>query len=158
MRIGISGSSLPVKGNYLDLDPTYKDAWGTPLLRMTFDFPDNDIRMNAFCTERAKEIAEAIGIGERKVVATPRGKPYTMTQYQSTHNTGGAVMGATPANSVHNRYQQSWDVHNLFVVGASSFPHNPAYNPTDILGALAYYAAEAITTQYVKSPGPLAHA
>ncbi len=30
---------------YLDLDPTYRDTHGQPLLRMTFDY-DNDIRMS----------------------------------------------------------------------------------------------------------------
>jgi len=38
----VHGSSVATRSNYLDLDPTYKDAWGLPLLRMTFDFPEND--------------------------------------------------------------------------------------------------------------------
>jgi gluconate 2-dehydrogenase alpha chain len=43
----VHGSSVATRWNYLDLDPTYKDAWGLPLLRMTFDFPENDIKMSA---------------------------------------------------------------------------------------------------------------
>jgi gluconate 2-dehydrogenase alpha chain len=57
-----------------------------------------------------------------------------------------------------NRYLQSWDADNLFIMGASTFPQQPAYNPTGPVGALAYWAAEAITTRYLKSPGPLVHA
>lgn len=38
------------------------------------------------------------------------------------------------------------------------FPQNTAYNPTGVVGALAYWSAHAITTQYLKSPGPLVHA
>jgi gluconate 2-dehydrogenase alpha chain len=38
------GTSTASRLNYLDLDPTYRDAWGLPLLRMTFDFPENDIQ------------------------------------------------------------------------------------------------------------------
>jgi gluconate 2-dehydrogenase alpha chain len=30
--LNIHGSSMAIRGNYLDLDPTYKDAWGEPLL------------------------------------------------------------------------------------------------------------------------------
>jgi Choline dehydrogenase and related flavoproteins len=37
-RIFLLGSSMPRWGNHLDLDPTCKDAWGQPALRMTFDF------------------------------------------------------------------------------------------------------------------------
>ena len=54
-----------------------------------------------------------------------------------------------------NRYCQAWGADNLFVMGASLFPQNASYNPTGLVGALAYCAAEAITTKYLKSPGPL---
>jgi gluconate 2-dehydrogenase alpha chain len=53
---------------------------------------------------------------------------------------------------------QSWDVSNVFVLGACAFPQNFAYNPTGTVGALAYFAAHAIRTQYLKDPGPLVHA
>ena len=45
----------------------------------------------------------------------------------------------------------------MFVIGASNFPQNAAYNPTGTVGALAYLVAEAIVTRYLKSPGPLVH-
>jgi gluconate 2-dehydrogenase alpha chain len=54
-----------------------------------------------------------------------------------------------------NRDLQSWDVHNTFVVGASAFANNGGYNPTGTVAALTLWAAEAIRTQYLKSPGPL---
>ena len=84
--------------NYLDLDPTYKDAWGQPLLRMTFDFPPNDLRMAQYVTGKAVEIGKAMGA--KQVAGNPRKGPYTITQYQTTHNTGGTVMGDDPATSV----------------------------------------------------------
>jgi gluconate 2-dehydrogenase alpha chain len=81
-----------------------------------------------------------------------------VTQYQTTHNTGGTVMGNDRSTSVVNRYLQSWDVQNLFVIGASAFPQNASYNPTNTVGALAYWAADAIVQRYLKQPGPLVHA
>src|SRR5260370_32376357 len=83
---------------------------------------------------------------------------YNGVRYQSTHNTGGTITGADPKTSVVNRYLQAWEADNLFVMGASVFPQNASYNPTGLLGALAYYAAESITTRYIMSPGPLVHA
>ncbi len=65
------------------------------------------------------------------------------------------MTGTTPANSVVNKYMQSWQVPNLFVVGASAFPQIASYNPTGTVGALAYYTADAIKTTYLKTPGPL---
>jgi gluconate 2-dehydrogenase alpha chain len=154
--INVHGSSVAVRQNYLDLDPTYKDAWGLPLLRMTFDFPENDVKMSAYITDKAAAIGRAMG--GQQVAGSPRKAPYTTTQYQTTHNTGGAVMGADPSTSVVNRYLQSWDVHNVFVMGASAYPQNASYNPTGTLGALIYWSAAALVGEYLKSPGPLVHA
>jgi gluconate 2-dehydrogenase alpha chain len=154
--LNVHGSSVAHRSNYLDLDPTYKDAWGLPLLRMTFEFPPNDLRMSAYVTGKALEIGRAMG-GQQANGAGRKG-PYSVTQYQTTHNTGGTVMGADRATSVVNKYLQSWDVPNLFVIGASNFPQNATYNPTDTVGALAYFAADAIVNRYLKSPGPMVQA
>lgn len=158
--VNVHGSSMATRYNYLDLDPTYKDMWGQPLLRMTFDFPENDLRMSAFCTEKAVEIARSMArsMGSEQVTGEPRKRPYDITEYQTTHNTGGAIMGSDPSRSVVNRYLQSWDVPNVFVIGACAYPQNASYNPTGTLGALAYWAAEAIVTRYLKAPGPMVDA
>jgi gluconate 2-dehydrogenase alpha chain len=87
--------------------------------------------------------------------ASSRTGDYNVVPYQSTHNTGGTITGNDPQTSAVNRYCQAWRADNLFVMGASLFPQNASYNPTGVVGALAYYAAEAITTKYLKSPGPL---
>jgi gluconate 2-dehydrogenase alpha chain len=50
---------------------------------------------------------------------------------------------------------QSWDVPNLFVVGASAFPQLSSFNPTGTVGALAYHTADAIKNKYLRNPGPL---
>ena len=39
---------MAYRGCYLDLDPTYRDAYGTPLLRMTLNWQDNDMRVSEF--------------------------------------------------------------------------------------------------------------
>jgi gluconate 2-dehydrogenase alpha chain len=64
-------------------------------------------------------------------------------------------MGSDPKTSALNRYLQSWDVPNVFVVGANVFPQNACYNPTGTVGALTYWAADAIKNRYLKSPGAL---
>lgn len=156
IKLSIHGSSMPRRANYLDLDPTYRDAWGQPLLRMTFDFPQNDLKMAQFATDRAVDICNMMSAGA--VAGYPRKGPYTVTQYQSTHNSGGTVMGEDPNTSVVNRYLQCWDISNVFVIGASNFAHGASWNPTGTVGALAYWAAEALKTQYLKAPGPLVQA
>ncbi|MDQ4076446.1 MAG: GMC family oxidoreductase, partial [Chloroflexota bacterium] len=79
-------------------------------------------------------------------------EPYNIGEYQSTHPTGGAIMGSNPGNSVTNKYGQLWDTPNVFVTGAALYPQNPGSNPTETLCALAYYTAEAVLDRYLKDP------
>ncbi|MDQ0704791.1 gluconate 2-dehydrogenase alpha chain [Pseudomonas sp. W3I7] len=148
------GTSFSHDECYLDLDPEYHDANGDPLIRVTFDYNENDRRMARFTEEKAVEIGKAMGA---KIVngfdaAAVNYGPYLPS---SDHTIGGAVMGLDPKTSVLNRYQQSWDVHNVFVLGASSFPNNAGYNPTSTIGALSLWTAKAIIDQYLAKPGPL---
>src|SRR6516164_6136567 len=42
LTVNNQGSVMAYRQNYLDLDPTYRDRYGRPLLRMTFDFHANE--------------------------------------------------------------------------------------------------------------------
>jgi gluconate 2-dehydrogenase alpha chain len=152
-KISTHGAVMSHRENYLDLDPTYRDVYGHPLMRMTFDFTENEHRMSDYLTDRAAELARAMKPREIKV--NRRKGSWDVVPYQTTHNTGGAIMGTDPATSIVNRYLQVWEVPNLFVMGACVFPQNPGYNPTGTLAALAYWSAAAIKSRYLKSPGPL---
>jgi gluconate 2-dehydrogenase alpha chain len=112
--------------------------------------------MSNWLTDRYAEIIRKMGA--KQVFAYPRTAPYDITKYQTSHLCGGAVMGDNPGNSALNQYLQSWDVPNLFVQGATAFPQNAGYNPTNTVGALAFRSVEAIRNQYLKNPGPLIHA
>jgi gluconate 2-dehydrogenase alpha chain len=151
--IATHGAVMSYRDNYLDLDPTYRDRHGRPLLRLTFDFHDNEHRLSDYLTERAADIAKAMK--PREIHAKKRSRHYSVVPYQTTHNTGGAAMGTDPKTSFVNRYLQSWDVPNLFVMGSTVFPQNSGYNPTGHIGALTYWAADAIKNTYLKNPGPL---
>jgi gluconate 2-dehydrogenase alpha chain len=151
--IGIHGSCQSYRQHYLDLDPTYRDANGLPLLRMTFDWHQNEQKMLKFMNEKCIEIAKSMSPTSYSARAVPT--KYSIVPYQSTHNIGGAVMGADPQTSVVNKHLQSWDVPNLFVVGGSAYPQNAAVGPTETIGMLACWAADGIKDIYMKRPGQL---
>ena len=109
---------------FLDLDPTYKDRLGRPLVRITLDCHDNELQQNRFLTDKFAEIFRAMGA--QQVVKEYRTGPYDITKYQTTHLCGGAIMGTDPGTSALNRYLQSWDVPNLFVMAPAPFPRTPA--------------------------------
>ncbi len=124
-------------------------------MRLTFDFHENELKMSQFVTDKLAEIVQHMG--PRQIVKLPRTGPFSIVPYQTTHTCGGAIMGADPKTSALNRYLQSWEVPNLFVMGASAFPQNAGYNPTGTIGALTFWSLDVIHKQYLKSPGPLVH-
>jgi len=156
MNIGASGSVMANRYNWLDLDPTYRNAFGQPLMRMTFDYKENEQKMGQHAARIVNDLAKAMN-PTHLTEATARSS-WTVVPYQSTHNTGGSIMGTNPRDSAVNRYLQSWQYHNLFTVGANVFPHNSSYNPTGPVGALTYWMLDAIKNRYLKSPGPLVQA
>jgi gluconate 2-dehydrogenase alpha chain len=154
VSVGFQGESPAYKQHYLDLDPNYRDSFGNPLVRMTFDWQPNERKMIAFAGNKTLEIMKAIN--PDIISGGPGSLPahYDSAPYQSTHNTGGAIVGADPDTSVVNNFLQMWDAPNVFVVGACNFPQNAGFNPTGTVGALSYRAAEGIL-KFHKTGGSL---
>lgn len=152
------GSVQPYRDVYLDLDPTYRDVYGMPLLRVTFDWHENELRMSAYTSEKTALIGRAMGAERVTLTNLKPGTKFNTSYYQTTHTTGGAVMGDNPDTSVVNRYLQCWDVPNVFVYGSTAFPQNMGYNPTGLVGALAYWSAHHLRENYLKHPEPLVQA
>ena len=149
--------------NFMDLDPTYTDKWGDPLLRMTLDWTDYEMRQMAFGERIGTQLMEAIAqVSGAKLVPGEFGNHigvfhhYNASQYNTTHVQGGAIMGTSPEVSVVNPWLQHWHMPNLFVVGSSSFPQNSSANPTLTIVAVSLRTADGLIDRYLKNPGPLA--
>ena len=141
--------NLPYVDQTIDLDPNVRDAWGLPAPRMTFDWRrPNELARVEFMMKKMEEIGKAMGA--KQVWRAPLGPGAP-----GAHHEGGTRMGSDPKTSVVNRYGQSWDVPNLFVIGSSTFPTMSGFNPTLTIQALAYMSADAIVNRYKKSPGAL---
>ena len=104
--------TLPHNDNRVDLDPRRRDRWGLPLPRVTFEFHQNERRLQKFMASVGDKIMRATGAS--KVWTEEKGRPNRWA--------GGTSMGADPQNSVVNEYCQSHDVANLFILGSSVFP------------------------------------
>jgi gluconate 2-dehydrogenase alpha chain len=142
--------NLPYADQTIDLDPNVRDAWGLPAPRMTYDWrrPNERARVE-FMQKKMEEIGRAMGASiVWRAPVSPAGAP-------GAHHEGGTRMGVDPKTSVVNRYGQSWDIPNLFVIGSSTFPSMSGFNPTLTIQALAYMSADAIVNRYKKNPGPL---
>jgi gluconate 2-dehydrogenase alpha chain len=135
--LNMQPESLPHRANRVDLDPRRRDAWGIPLPRVTFDFHQNERRLQGFMAQ----------VGEKIMRETGASRFWTEEKGRPNRWAGGTRMGASGRSSVVNEYCQSHDVENLFVVGSSVFPTMSGYPPTATIAALSYRAAEYILRQ-----------
>jgi len=141
--------NLPYADQTIDLDPNVRDAWGLPAPRLTYDWrrPNERARVE-FMQKKMVEIGRAMGASHVWTAPLGPGSP-------GAHHQGGTRMGSDPKTSVVNRYGQSWDVPNLFILGSSTHPTMSGFNPTLTIQALAYMSADSIVNRYKKAPGPL---
>jgi gluconate 2-dehydrogenase alpha chain len=167
---GYRGDHFAYRQNFMDLDPTYTDRWGDPLLRMTLDWTDYEYRQMQFGSRIATQLDAAVAkaAGGKLVefagrhsqaiqfAHTPGKRPrYNASAYSTTHIQGGAIMGVSPERGVVNTWLQHWNMPNLFVVGSSSFPQNSSGNPTLTILAVTLRAADGIVERYLKHPESL---
>ena len=64
--ISMSGEHLAYRQNYMDLDPTYTDKFGDPLLRFTLNWTDHEFKEREFGAQLQAKIAREM---ERFLVA-----------------------------------------------------------------------------------------
>ena len=113
---------------------------GRPLLRMTFDFTDNEHKMSDYM-RRPRAPRSRGRWARREIKLNRRTGSWSVVPYQTTHNTGGAIMGATRATASSTSTCRAGTCPTCSSLGAGAFPQNAGYNPTGTVAALAYLHA-----------------
>ena len=137
MQVSCHTTSLALETNNISIDPTLKDAWGVPAIRVTYrDHPD-DLAMARWLQDRGVEILDAAGA--QRVFKS------TVTESSlGFHLLGTCRMGNDPASSVVDKFHRSHDVPNLFICDGSSLVTSGRGQPTMTIQALAFRAGEHI--------------
>lgn len=130
---------LPNKETYIDLNPEREDEFGLPVARKQLVLGDNEKKMFAHAKELTKDILESSKI---RLVSVPE------RVYWPDHELGGCIMGNDARTSVVNKWCQSHDVPNLFVVDGSVFPSGSEKNPTLTIMTLAARTADHIVERF----------
>ncbi len=128
--------------NYVEIDPNgVVDAWGVPVLKIHAQYSDNEREMARDAAATSEEILRAAGA---EVIST--GGRMTAPG-RIIHELCTARMGSNSKNSVLNKFNQSWDVKNLFVVDGASFVTSANQNPTLTILALTMRACDYIADE-----------
>jgi choline dehydrogenase-like flavoprotein len=128
---------LPIDSNNVTIDPTHKDKWGRPSLRITYKDHDDDMAIAKFMQDRCMEMLDAAGAVKAWAL------PVTYTQ-GGAHLLGTCRMGDDPQSSVIDKYHRTHDIPNLFLCDGSSMVTSGRGQPTMTIMALAFRAAEHI--------------
>jgi choline dehydrogenase-like flavoprotein len=135
------GTVLPRKENCVRIDKTVRDAWGIPALNIQARYTDNEFKMAEDAMNTLADVCRSAGF---EVLAK---HSQMVPPGESIHELGACRMGDDPKTSVLNKWNQSHDVKNLFVVDGSSFVSGGPQNPTLTILALTMRASEYIAEQ-----------
>ena len=127
---------LPRHESTVEIDPSMKDAWGIPVLRIDCAFDKGELA-------RARD--QILGI--RELFALADAEPANIDEVpvspgSAVHECGTARMGADPANSVLDPNNQCWDAKGLYVTDGACFPSQGNQNPTLTILALTARACD----------------
>ena len=140
----IMGEVLPRFENFVKLDPKVTDAWGIPVLNFQCRYTDNEFNMAKDAVDTISQVFKDAGFD----VLHQNDKMYPPGY--SIHEVGTCRMGDNPKTRVLNKWNQSHDVKNLFVMDGSSFVTGGSQNPTLTILALAMRASEYLAEQMRK--------
>jgi choline dehydrogenase-like flavoprotein len=129
---------LPDEKNRVTVNKDKKDAWGIPVAHIDCKHGDNEREMARDAIESLKEMAE-----EAKYEIT-YANPYPASPGLCIHEVGTARMGNDRKKSVLNKFNQSWDVKNLFVTDGACFVTVGCQNPTLTMMAITARACDYI--------------
>ncbi|MDE3201738.1 MAG: GMC family oxidoreductase [Acidobacteriota bacterium] len=137
----VYGEVLPRYENHVRINKEVVDAWGIPTLHIDAKYTDNEFNMMRDAVNVSLELADACGV---EVLAK---NPMPNPPGYSIHELGTCRMGNDPKTSVLNKWNQSHDIKNLFVVDGSSFVSGGWQNPTMTILALSMRASEYLAEQ-----------
>jgi choline dehydrogenase-like flavoprotein len=144
IHLGGFGESLGRWENYVEIDPSLRDTFGIPALRLRMTYGENEQAMVQDMAETAAEMMEAAGarnIQTRVKLSQPG---------WAIHESGIARMGNDPKKSVLNAYQQTHDIKNLFVMDGAGLPSTGCQNPTLTIMALTVRSCDYLMEEKKK--------
>lgn len=138
------GEVLPRFENHVRINPDVKDDWEIPTLHITQRYSDNEHELAKDSMETADELCRGAGF---EVLAK---HSQMVPPGESIHELGTCRMGSSPKTSVLNKFNQTHDLKNLFVMDGSSFVSGGSQNPTLTILALAMRSSEYLAGEMQK--------
>lgn len=118
------GECLPYYDNKISLEPDLVDKWGQPLIKIDFEFKENEKKMMDDAKESSGQMLDEAGF---KNINTFN---YNKVGGDTVHEMGTVRMGRDPKKSVLNAFNQMHTVKNVFVTDGSCMTSSACQNPS----------------------------
>jgi choline dehydrogenase-like flavoprotein len=132
----IMGETIPKLSNMVSLDPSKKDEWGMPLLKVNIDYDDNDERMIQDFIGQMTEMFTKAGFSDIRASDSKQAPGLDI------HEMGGVRMGNDPKTSLLNKWNQLHTCQNVFVTDGACMTSTSTQNPSLTYMALTARAAD----------------
>ena len=143
INLGGFGEGLARKETHVRINKDVVDAWGIPVLHIDMTFGDNERKIVEDMGDTAAEMLEKAGA---KNISVERG-PLSIPGH-AIHEVGTARMGNDPKTSVLNKFNQAWDVKNLFVTDGACWVSVGTQNVTLTMMAITARACDYIVQEF----------
>jgi choline dehydrogenase-like flavoprotein len=144
------GEALALESNYCEIDPKVVDKYGIPVLRFNVKHTDYEVKQAKHMKETFKEIMHNMGAVITWGDDGPDNKYGLDVPGKIIHEAGTVRMGNDPKKSALNKYSQSHECKNLFVVDGAQFVSQADKNITWTILALSMRASEYLIDEMKK--------
>ena len=131
----MQGETIPKLQNQVGLSKDQTDEWGIPLLRISVDYDESDLRLLTDFLNQGSEMLDVAGCKNIR----------TADSHQSPgldiHEMGGVRMGKDPKTSMLNKWNQMHACPNVFVTDGACMTSTSTQNPSLTYMAITARAA-----------------
>jgi choline dehydrogenase-like flavoprotein len=143
LRFEIFNDWLPTDDSYISIDENHKDIYGMPVGKLRIHGHPKDVEIGKEIAEKCEELLTHMGA--KNIFSVVNSEPSVNLV------AGGCRFGNNPQTSVLNKYCQTHDIKNLFVVDASFMPTGGSVAHTWTIYANALRVGEYIKKRHKKS-------
>jgi choline dehydrogenase-like flavoprotein len=138
--VGVKGpvQEMPMWTSRVEIDPSVRDHWGIPVLRISGRKHDEDIKTGRYIASRGAEWLKAAGAVQVWTQVTGRGVS------GGQHQAGTCRMSKDAKTGVVDSSCRIHDVDNVYIADGSVHVTNGGFNPSLTIQALAFRTSERI--------------
>ncbi|MFM7839280.1 MAG: GMC family oxidoreductase, partial [Chitinophagaceae bacterium] len=142
--------AVPTADNRCEIDPNVVDKYGIPVLRFNVKWSDYEVKQAKHMKETFREIMHNMGAVITWGDDGPENNYGLESPGKIIHEAGTVRMGNNPKTSALNKWNQSHDCQNLFVMDGGPFVSQADKNITWTIMALSLRASEYLVDQLKK--------